>query len=110
MLNQVLIKDERSVVGHFKTLGLNDSDMVYAEKQVLVKMQKMGKWVAYAAIFFLFIPLGLCILFSPGIFSFAFAGVICYFIFRKWKMHADTIKHINAGTARYCSEMGIEVV
>lgn len=48
MLNQVLLNDERSVVGHFKTLGLNDPDTVYAEKQVLLKMQKWGKWLGDA--------------------------------------------------------------
>lgn len=111
MLSQILVSDERSVIGHFKQLGLTDSDAIYAEKQVMLKMQKTGRTIAFVAAALVALPSLFSLLAIGGVISavwvVGFWGGIDYLIYRKWKKHTKAIGFINAATASYCKEIGV---
>lgn len=110
-LNQLVISDERAVVGHYKSLKLTDPDAIYAEQQALFKIHKMYKifgWLMFpfallpAIPFFIMLFLGS---FTTTLFllTLCFGGMSWFWIAKERR----AAKYIRSGTDKYCRELGV---
>jgi hypothetical protein len=111
MLKLLAITDERSLVGHYKSLGLTDPDAIYSEKQTIIKIhkaKKMSNWTLFWMFFVIYFVMSLLIgnFVTPLIVT---VPVLAIFYIRIRK-NKNMINTINAGTERYCKEIGAPVV
>lgn len=111
MLKLLAITDERSLIGHYKSLGLTDPDAIYSEKQTILNIHKIKKktnWTVFWMFFFIYLIVSSLIWnFVPFLIVTVPMLVFYYIRIRKNK---HMINIINAGTERYCKEIGVSVV
>lgn len=110
MDNKFVIEDKKSLKGHYKSLGLTDSDMIYVEKLSLLKIYN-GQKNGYRFMFWLAL---LVALFIASLWQ-NIVGIIIgvavvlpfHFLVGKYK---NRVVMINEATDEYCKEIGVEPV
>ncbi|TBV11345.1 hypothetical protein [Stutzerimonas kirkiae] len=108
MLKLLTITDERSLIGHYKSQGLKDSDAIYSEKQTILKIhktKKMSNWVLFWMFFVVYLIMSLLI--GNFLTLLIVTAPVMVFIYTRVRKNKKMIEMINSATENYCKEIGV---
>jgi hypothetical protein len=114
-VTDILMSDERSIFGSFKSKGETDSDAIYGHKSALLKAAKMFNITKYVCYFLASIPLIMFLLKliftgNLSIISLIFMILFIYAASLVKRSIAKKVLAIEAACKKYCESIGIEPV
>lgn len=108
MTDHIIVDDERALIGHYKALGLVDSDAIYAEKLAVLRRPKEIR-AGLIFLFWVFLVVGLgIVVVVQSFWGLLIPAIPVFVVHTAIKKKNSMIEMINSVTAQYCKDLGVD--